>query len=43
MVTILKISAKIATLGLLEIRYIDIIISLHDVTKKIFLVSSIIL
>ena len=40
MVTVLMMSAKMATLGLLKIKVLwnkgdDVIISLHDVTKKI--------
>ena len=45
MVTILTISARIATLGLLKIKVFwnkvyDIIISVHDITNKILLRDS---
>ena len=48
MVAILMMSAKLTTLGLLKInvfwnKVYDIIISVHDVTKKIYLVTQIIL
>ena len=48
MVTILMMSVKLATLGLLKIKVLwnkgyDVIISVHDVTKKIYLVNQIIL
>ena len=48
MVTVLMMSTKIVTLGLLKIKVFwnkgyDIIISVHDVTKKILSVSQIIL
>ena len=48
MVTILLMSAKMATLGLLKIKVFlnkdyDVIISVHDVIKKIYRVTPIIL
>ena len=48
MVTILMMSVKLATLGLLKIKVLwnkgyDVIISVHDVTKKIYHVNQVIL